>query len=162
MTIDALTAADVAGCLDIYNHYVTHSDVTLEETPLTLAQYQARAQEITADYPFLVARDAAGRPIGFAYLSAFSPRSGYRCTADLSIYVHPDFRHLSLGSQMLAQIEPLAREKGITNLISIITATNIPSCRFHEAHGFLLEGELKHVAVKFGRDLGVRYYRKPL
>lgn len=162
MTIDFLAPEDVAGCLAIYNYYVENTTVTLEEEPLTLAQYQARAAEVTAVYPFLVARDEAGQPVGFAYLSAFSPRTGYRRTADLSIYMHPDCRHASLGSQLLARLEPLARDMGVTNIISIITSTNEASCRFHARHGFLLEGELHHVAIKFGEDLGVRYYRKPL
>ena len=34
---------------------------------------------------------------------------------------------------------------------------NTASARFHEKHGFLAEGHLHDVAVKFGRSLGVLF-----
>ena len=51
---------------------------------------------------------------------------------------------------------------GITNLISIIPDENAASCRFHEKNGFVKEGHLHDIAVKFGRRCGVCYYRKEL
>ena len=62
----------------------------------------------------------------------------------------------------LAAIEAEGRKMGITNLISIITDENAASCRFHEKNGFVKEGHLHDIAVKFGRRCGVCYYRKEL
>lgn len=115
---------------------------------------------MTERFPFLVARDDAGNVAGFAYLSDFNPRSGYRHTADLSIYTAPDLRGVGLGAALLAAIEAEGRKMGITNLISIITDENAASCRFHEKNGFVKEGHLHDIAVKFGRRCGVCYYRK--
>ena len=63
---------------------------------------------------------------------------------------------------LLAAIEAEGRKMGITNLISIITDENAASCRFHEKNGFVKEGHLHDIAVKFGRRCGVCYYRKEL
>ena len=136
--------------------------VLTEETELTADQYEARVAGVTEQFPFLVARDDAGNVAGFAYLSDFNPRSGYRHTADLSIYTAPDLRGVGLGAALLAAIEAEGRKMGITNLISIITDENAASCRFHEKNGFVKEGYLHDIAVKFGRRCGVCYYRKEL
>ena len=92
-----------------------HTSVSLEEQALTLAQYRQRVEEVLHAYPFIVARDAAGTVLGFAYLAAFNPRSAYRRSADLSIYVRADCLHAHVGSLLLMHIEGLARAQGIAN-----------------------------------------------
>ncbi len=161
-TILPLTDADLAACAAIYNHYIEHTCVTLEEAPMTPAEFGARARRIAADYPYLVAKAADGRVLGYAYLDRFNPRSAYRTTADLSIYVHPEHRADGVGTALLRSICAAAREQGIRNLISIITANNAPSLAFHKKHGFIPEGTLRRVAIKFGQVLDVCYLRLPL
>ena len=136
MIITKLEQRDIPGCREIYNYYVKNTSFSLEETELTADQYEARVAGVTERFPFLVARDDAGNVAGFAYLSDFNPRSGYRHTADLSIYTAPDLRGAGLGAALLAAIEAEGRKMGITNLISIITDENAASCRFHEKNGF--------------------------
>ncbi len=162
MIITKLEQRDIPGCREIYNYYVKNTSFSLEETEQTADQYEARVAGVTERFPFLVARDDAGNVAGFAYLSDFNPRSGYRHTADLSIYTAPDLRGVGLGAALLAAIEAEGRKMGITNLISIITDENAASCRFHEKNGFVKEGHLHDIAVKFGRRCGVCYYRKEL
>ena len=149
MIITKLEQRDIPGCREIYNYYVKNTSFSLEETELTADQYEARVAGMTERFPFLVARDDAGNVAGFAYLSDFNPRSGYRHTADLSIYTAPDLRGVGLGAALLAAIEAEGHE-------------NAASCRFHEKNGFVKEGHLHDIAVKFGRRCGVCYYRKEL
>lgn len=160
--VEPLREADIPACLEIYNHYVLNTSISLEEQALTLAQYRQRAADVLCTYPFIVARDAAGMVLGFAYLSEFNPRSAYRRSADLSIYVRENCLHAHIGTILLARIEELARVQGIANLISIITRSNERSCAFHEKHGFVLEGEIHEAAMKFGRLEDVCFYRKAL
>ena len=103
-----------------------------------------------------------GTVLGFAYLAAFNPRSAYRRSADLSIYVRADCLHAHVGSLLLMHIEELARAQGIANIISIITGSNERSCAFHEKNGFVLEGVIHEAAMKFGVLEDVRFYRKKL
>ena len=54
--VEPMREADIPACLDIYNQYVLHTSVSLEEQALTLAQYRQRVEEVLRAYPFIVAR----------------------------------------------------------------------------------------------------------
>lgn len=92
----------------------------------------------------------------------FNPRSAYRCTADLSIYVDRACRGSGVGQKLYAEIEQLGRERGIENLISIITSDNEGSLRFHRKNGFTEIGVMPAVAFKFGKYLDVSFFQKHL
>ncbi len=162
MIIEDLKKEDIQGCLDIYNYYIKNSNFTLEERALTLCEYTDRAEGVLKKYPFIVGKNDEGVVVGFAYLDAFNPRSGYRFTADLSIYIDHNLRHSGLGKLLWDNISKRAKDMGITNIISIITSENEASCRFHEKQNFVLEGCLKDIAEKFDKKLSVSYYRKAL
>ena len=162
MRITQLQRQDIDACRRLYNYYVENTCISLEEQPLTPAQYEARAEAIVQNYPFLVARDAQDAVVGFAYLSEFNARSAYRCSADLSIYVEHAYRRAHVGTALLHALEDAAAAQGIRNLVSIITSDNDASRRFHEENGFVKEGELHDIAVKFGKMCSVCFYRKAL
>lgn len=162
MKTEKICAADIGACCDIYNYYVKNTCFTLEEEEVSHGDFAARAAAICKRYPYLVARNDAGKITGYAYLDTFNPRSAYRRTADLSIYVSPDHLHEHIGSILLDAIEREAEKYGITTLISIITSENTASVRFHEKHGFVREGTVHDVAIKFGKKLSVDFFRKSL
>ena len=160
VTLAPIAPEDIAACTELYNYYIENTCITLEEEPVTPEEFGARAARITKDYPYIVARDGAGKPIGFAYLDVFNPRSAYRCTADLSIYVDRACRGSGVGQKLCAEIERLGRERGIENLISIITSDNEGSLRFHRKNGFAEIGVMRSVAFKFGKYLDVSFFQK--
>lgn len=162
VTLAPIAPEDIAACTELYNYYIENTCITLEEEPVTPEEFGARAARITKDYPYIVARDGAGKPIGFAYLDVFNPRSAYRCTADLSIYVDRACRGSGVGQKLYAEIERLGRERGIENLISIITSDNEGSLRFHRKNGFTEIGVMSAVAFKFGKYLDVSFFQKHL
>ena len=144
------------------NYYIENTCITLEEKLITPEEFGARAARITKGYPYIVARNGAGKTVGYAYLDVFDSRSAYRCTADLSIYVDRACRHGGVGQKLYTEIERLGRERGIENLISIITSENEGSLRFHRKNGFTEIGVMHGVAFKFGRYLDVSFFQKHL
>ena len=162
VTLAPIAPEDIAACTEHYNYYIENTCITLEEEPVTPEKFGARAARITKNDPYIVARDGAGKPIGFAYLDVFNPRSAYRCTADLSIYVDRACRGSGVGQKLYAEIERLGRERGIENLISIITSDNEGSLRFHRKNGFTEIGVMPAVAFKFGKYLDVSFFQKHL
>ena len=162
VTLAPIAPEDIAACTELYNYYIENTCITLEEEPVTPEEFGARAARITKNYPYIVARDGAGKPVGFAYLDVFNPRSAYRCTADLSIYVDRTCRGSGVGQKLYAEIERLGRERGMENLISIITSDNEGSLRFHRKNGFAEIGVMPAVAFKFGKYLDVSFFQKHL
>lgn len=162
VTLAPIAPEDIAACTELYNYYIENTCITLEEEPVTPEEFGARVARITKDYPYIVARDGAGKPIGYAYLDVFNARSAYRCTADLSIYVAHSCRGGGVGQKLYAEIERLGRERGIENLISIITSDNEGSLRFHRKNGFTEIGVMPAVAFKFGKYLDVSFFQKHL
>ncbi len=160
--IRKLEKRDIKGCLDIYNYYIENTCFTLEEDKLNLNDFSKRVEDIASKYPFIVFLNEKGKVIGYAYLNTFNPRSAYKKTADLSIYVNKDHLSEHIGKLLLEEILKQAKEFGLKSIISIITSENENSLAFHLKNGFLLEGNLHNVAHKMGKDIDVYYLRKPL
>lgn len=153
---------DIAACTEIYNYYIENTCITLEEEPVTPEKFAARVARIMKGYPYIAARNGAGKTVGYAYLDVFNSRSAYRCTADLSIYVDRSCRGAGVGQKLYAEIERLGRERGIENIVSIITSDNEGSLRFHRKNGFTEIGVMRSVAFKFGKYLDVSFFQKHL
>ena len=161
-TIRGLREGDIPSCLAIYNHYIEETVCTLEEEPLSLEAFKKRCLAIESKNPFLVCEGEGGAVLGFCYLHPFHERSAFRRTAELSIYVAKDHLREGVGEALYLSLEIEARKKGLTNLVAVITGENSSSLSFHYRNGFVLEGTLKGVAHKLGRDVDVCYLRKDL
>ena len=160
VTVRKIRPEDVPACVDIYNFYIRETTVTFEEDELDAEEFGVRVGRILGDeYPYIVAEEQ-GRVLGYAYLDMYSPRTAYRYTADLSIYVANGGTARGVGRLMYEEIERSARQLGLRNIISVITEHNRPSVAFHERHGFTLAGKLDAVGYKFDRWLGVLMYQK--
>lgn len=161
--VRSVREADIPACTAIYNHYITHSDSTFETEALSSDAFGARVTSIADAYPYLVYEDdCTGEILGYAYLNCFSVRQAYRFTCDLSIYVRQDAHRQGIGHRLYAAIERLAYRQGFYSIISVITDSNEESMRFHSREGFCDIGGIDRIACKFGRWIGIRYYRKIL
>lgn len=154
-------AADTLACLEIYSYYIENTTVTFDEETPSSEEFTDRVKRITESYPFFVADDG-DRVIGFAYLDIFNPRSAYRRTADLTIYLAHDAGGRGVGTMLYTALEDAARVRGIANIISLITSDNVASLAFHKKHNFAEVGHLTDVGVKFGQLLSVDFYQKTL
>ena len=163
MKVRKLEENDISKCLEIYNYYILNTPFSFEEKGLNLEEFSARCRRICSEYPYIVLENDEGVVVGYAYLDVFNPRSACKKkTADLSIYVEHGRTHKGYGKALLKAIETEARQKGLCNIVSLVTTANKSSLAFHSKNGFLLEGEIKDIAEKFGESLGLYYLRKPL
>lgn len=160
MIVRKIVEKDISQCLETYNYYIENTCFTLEEEKLDLESFTKRCNDILKRYPFIVLENDEGKIIGYAYLDTFNSRSAYRKTADLSIYVSKDHLHEHAGKILLNEILKLAKENDIANIISIITSENENSVNFHLKNGFVLEGTIHDVAIKFNKVISVYYFRK--
>lgn len=134
----------------IYNDSVATTTATMDTEPRSPEQQAAWIGEHDGNpFPALVAEDEEGHLLGYASLSPYNRKSGYATTAEVSVYVHRDWRGHGIGSSLLGALVEDAERRGFRALIALITSGNAASLRLHERHGFAIVGTLHHVARKF-------------
>lgn len=141
----------------IYNQAAQTSTATMDMEGRTPDQQRLWMESHNgAPYPALVAETVAGEvTVGYATLSLYNNKPGYRRTAETSVYLHPDWRGAGIGRALLTRLLSDAKERGFLCLIALITADNEPSLRLHRRCGFTDVGTLRRVGEKFGRELDV-------
>ncbi|MBM4107504.1 MAG: N-acetyltransferase family protein [Phycisphaerae bacterium] len=146
----------LAAVFEIYNHEVLTSPSTFETEPRTPQQQREWFHAFDRSvYPVLVALDV-GRVLGWARLQPWSPRPGYRRSAEDSVYIAEHARGRGVGRALLDELLGRARAAGIRSVIARINDDGGPSVRLHRAAGFRTVGILEAVGEKFGRVLDVR------
>jgi L-amino acid N-acyltransferase YncA/predicted O-methyltransferase YrrM len=157
MIIRDAIEADLPAIVEIYNATVPTRMVTAELEPTTVEARQAWFREHSSQhYPFWVA-ESEGRVVGWLDFKQFLPRCAYRGTAEISIYVHEEFRRRGVGQQLLAQAIARAPSLSIRALVGLIFGHNEPSLNLFERLGFERWGFFPRVAQLDGveRDLVV-------
>ena len=87
----------------------------------------------------LVATDQ-GRVVGWAGLSAVSPRYVYRGVAEVSIYVRRHYWGKGVGSKLLAALIAESEKAGFWTLQAGIFPENTASLALHQKCGFRIVG----------------------
>ncbi|MFJ5381886.1 GNAT family N-acetyltransferase [Cupriavidus sp. CER94] len=150
------TRDDLAGIVEIYNSTVASRMVTADTEPVSVASREAWfAAHLPERRPLWVCEAADGRMAGWVSFSDFYGRPAYGATAEVSIYLHEDFRGQGLGRFLLEQAIAHAPRVGVNTLLGFIFGHNAPSLALFERHGFSRWGDLPRVAVLDGveRDL---------
>ena len=157
------TAADVPALQAIYAHHVLHGVGTFEEVPPSLVDMREKWRGIVASgLPWLVADDS-GEVTGFAYASAFRPRTGYRYSIEDSVYVRDDRRGQGIGARLLAQLLPRCEAAGARQVVAVIGGSeNASSIAVHRSAGFAHIGTVRSVGYKFGKWVDIVMMQRAL
>ena len=157
MQIRVAEENDAAVLVEIYSYYVEKTAVTFEyETP-SVEEFAGRIRDIQKKYPYIVAEEN-GEILGYAYGSAFHPRTAYGWCAEMSIYVKHDRRGSGAGGRLYRALESLLAEMGVLNLNACIAVpqkedeylTNA-SVDFHKHFGYKRVVMLLKCGYKFNR-----------
>lgn len=161
-TIRLATPADAESIAVIYNHYVTHTTVTFEEERVTSAEITRRMADVeSASLPWLVAQ-MDHHIAGYAYAARWKPRSAYRFSVEIAVYVGPETKGRGIGSRLYDRLFPMLQERGIHTVLGGIALPNEPSIALHEKFGFSKVAELKEVGFKFNQWIDVGYWQRTL
>ncbi|MBV9749361.1 MAG: N-acetyltransferase [Acetobacteraceae bacterium] len=150
-TIRPASAADLPEIQAIYAHHVMHGAGSFEEAPPSLEEVEARfADVVEHGWSWLVAADATG-VLGYAYFKRYHERTGYRYTAENSIYVRDDVRGQGVGKALVARLLEDAERAGFRQMLAVIgDSENVGSIGVHTSLGFRQVGLLRSVGLKFG------------
>ena len=104
-TIRPSRPSDLPAITAIYAHHVLQGTGTFEIDPPTESEMAARRDDVLAkNLPYLVAVDAQGQVLGYAYANWFKPRPAFRFSAEDSIYILDSARGQGLGQRLLQEL----------------------------------------------------------
>jgi L-amino acid N-acyltransferase YncA len=146
---------DLPAIVEIYNSTIASRNVTADIEPVSVASRLGWFEEHTPQRRPLWVAEMDGGIAGWLSFSNFYGRPAYDGTAELSVYVHQDFRRQGLGAYLLREALGHAPAIGIDSLLGFIFSHNGTSLALFERFGFARWGELPRVAVLGGveRDL---------
>lgn len=149
---------DLGAINDIYNHYVKNSTCTYQTELETMKDRSAWFDGHDGAHPVIVAESNAIL-VGWASISPFRKREGYKPTVEVSVYIRHDHVGKGIGTSLLKEIISLAGVAGHHSIIAGISAEQKVSIAMHEKFGFKKVGHLKEVGNKFNTWLDVAYFQ---
>ena len=163
-TIRNITADDARELLEIYGYYVLNTTFTTEEEIPSVEEMASRVERVTRNFPW-IGFESDGKLLGYCYADTFRTRVAWHRTAEVSVYVRPEFAHRQIGTRMYERLfQMLEENREIHALIASITLPNEKSVRLHESFGFIKKAHLPEVGFKFGcfMDVGLWHRKKSL
>lgn len=149
MLVRHATAADAAGCHEIYVPYADGTAVSFEDRAPSRDELTQRIERISRTHAFLVADDA-GRIAGFAYAGAHRTRAAYRWATEVSVYLGDDYRDRGLGRALYEPLFALLEQQGYRILLAGIALPNPASVGLHRSLGFEEVGVYRRIGWKAG------------
>lgn len=140
--------ADLAAMVTILNREIAASPFVYAEEAATLDDRREwLAEHRAGDMPVLVAVDAA--LLGWASLSPYRTSSGYRFTAEASVYVAESVRRRGVAAALLTALFDAPESHRFHAFVASIDAENSPSLALFERFGFREAARLPDVGRKF-------------
>ncbi|MEO8855882.1 MAG: N-acetyltransferase family protein [Burkholderiaceae bacterium] len=145
------TEQDLPSVVEIYNFAVATRKCSCDIDPTTVEARRPSFLAHQADHrPFWVAEDTDKTDRGvIGYLGFFhfmNERPGYFITADLAVYLHPDYQGKGLGTYLLGRAIANSPALGIETLTGTIFASNTASIALFRKMGFEQWGYMPRVA----------------
>ena len=164
LTFRNLKTSDIESVLEIYNFHISNGFANFEEKPFLYSDFFDLCQSIiNANLPFIVCYFNK-KIVGFAYLSNFRNKSGYRYSFENSIYVDSDYAGKGIGSKLLEELLKISsKDSKIKNIIAVIGGKDPESSiQIHKKNGFMIIGTLKNIGFKKKEWLDAIYMQKIL
>ncbi|MSP23083.1 MAG: N-acetyltransferase family protein [Dehalococcoidia bacterium] len=145
---------DLEAIQRIYKYEILTGTATWDLAPWPAEQRLEWWREHVADpsIPVVVA-EVEGAVAGFAYLSIYRAKAGYRYTRETSVYVDQRFHRGGVGRALMEVQLASARALGLHALMAVIEAENAASIALHAGFGFERVALKREVGRKFGRWL---------
>ncbi len=152
---------DLPFLVEIYNSTIPSRMVTADTEPVSINKRLAWFHEHSHDRRPLWIVEYSGMACGWVSLQSFYGRPAFDAAAEISIYLHKNYRGKGLGKKIICMVIDECPKLGIETLLAFIFAHNGPSIKLVESCGFEKWGHLPQVAVldEARRDLLI-YGRK--
>jgi len=155
ITFKDASIEDLPIIVDIYNATVPGRMVTADTEPVSVNDRLDWFNEHNPSKRPLWVVECGGEICGWVSLQSFYGRPAYDATAEISIYIHEDFREKGLGKKILNKVIEECPKFEIDTLLGFIFGHNKPSLGLFSSFGFEKWAHLPEVATLDGmkRDL---------
>lgn len=147
MQIRDAVEADLPAIVAIYNSAIPCQVVTADREAVTVDQRLAWFYSHTPHQRPLWVVEQDQKILGWlGFQSFYGGRPAYNATAELSIYIDPQYQHRGIGRMLLQTALNRSSSLEIKTLLGFIFADNLASLRLFERFGFERWGYLPKVA----------------
>ena len=153
LKLRAADLRDARAVAEIYNYEVENTTATFDLVPRSIESQEEWLAARSGAFTTLVAEDSSGEIVGFAALSTYRDRAGYRTTVEDSVYVHRNHQRKGIGKALLNSLLEVARDSGFHTVIARIDSQSTGSIALHRSLGFHEVGVEREIGRKFGRWL---------
>ncbi|SNX53902.1 GNAT family N-acetyltransferase [Thermoanaerobacterium sp. RBIITD] len=158
MLIRKATIHDVKSINYIYNQAVLNTTATIDTEPRPI-EYQLDWFKKHDDRFAIYVAEENNSVIGWASLSLWSDKCGYKGVAEDSIYIDEKYRDRGAGKKLLNAIIDHAKSNEFHTIIARISDGNDVSVHLHERYGFKLIGTLKELGYKFDKYIDIHIFQ---
>jgi L-amino acid N-acyltransferase YncA len=156
-----ITDKDLELIREIYDYYIENSTATYYTEKISISELKEFIPVKHEKYKSFLIK-AEDRCVGFCYISQYKKRQAYYRTAEISIYLKPEYTGKGIGKEALEHLERVSISNGISVLLAIISGDNSGSIRLFERNGYEKCAHLKQIGEKFHQILDVVFYQKIL
>ena len=161
LTFQPAAEKDLAAMLELYNFYIVTTTATFDHGQITPEEFRQRifiGHEKYGVYLIRLDKETAG----FCFLTQYRKKAAYDRTAEIGLYLKPEFTGQGIGRLAVTFLEKIAVSKGIRVIIASISGENTASLRLFQKMGYEKCAHYKQVGEKFGRFIDVIDYEKIL
>ena len=154
MQIRLAIEADLSAIVDIYNAAIPTRLATADLEPITVESRLPWFRSHGDRYPVWVITNSEQNQqiMGWLSLQMFYGRPAYHKTAEVSIYIAPNYQGKGLGKKLLDQAITSCPKLDISKLVGFVFAHNTASCRLFKSFGFEEWGFLPQIAELDGQE----------
>ncbi|MBN1411552.1 MAG: N-acetyltransferase [Spirochaetales bacterium] len=156
-----LKTSDIDEVLELYNYYIENTTYTFHVRPLTHEEMRGIVLFDDGRYKTFLIYDE-DQFCGYCILSRYSHREAYDITAEITIYLKPEYTKRGVGGQAIKFLEDYANKKGINVLLAVVSEENKASMRLFRKNGYKKCAHFKKVGKKFNRLLDVIIFQKDI
>jgi phosphinothricin acetyltransferase len=145
---------DLTPMLNIYNYYIMNTTATFDLGPISMEEFKNRIFIKHPKYKtYLIYEE--NELLGFCFITQFRSKTAYDKTAEIGLYLKPEFTGKGLGAIIVNYLESVARQGHFETLIASISGDNLSSIKLFEKLGYEKCAHYKRIAEKFNRKVDI-------
>jgi L-amino acid N-acyltransferase YncA len=153
--------ADLPEIVEIYNLSIPGRLATADTEPVTVESRMDWFHSHKENRPLFVVEES-GKVVAFLSFKSFYGRPAYSITAEIGIYIHPDYQKKGLGNILLQKAIDISPDLKLENLLGFIFGHNEPSIKLFKKFGFAEWGTLPGLAKMDGKYVDLIIFGKKI